>query len=64
MDLSHYETMDANILLGVINEKLRLECSDLEDLSLYFGISQQGLERKLNTIDYHYDETSNQFKSF
>lgn len=29
MDLSAYQRMDANILLGIVNEKLRLECADL-----------------------------------
>lgn len=32
MDLSAYLRMDATILLGIINEKLRLECDSLDEL--------------------------------
>lgn len=53
MDISTLQRLDANILLGIINEKLRLECDGLEEL----------LAVRLGQIGYHYDPLSNQFKA-
>ncbi|RJG47937.1 DUF4250 domain-containing protein [Motilimonas pumila] len=64
MDLSRFETMDSNILLGIVNEKLRLECDSLDDLAGYFDIPKEGLEQKLEHIGFQYDFISNQFKQF
>jgi hypothetical protein len=36
MDISTLQRLDANILLGIINEKLRLECDGLEELLAYY----------------------------
>lgn len=64
MDLSNFEQMDTAILLGIVNEKLRLECTDLYDLSACYDMPTEALANKLDTLGYHYDTKTNQFKSF
>ncbi|MFO6423802.1 DUF4250 domain-containing protein [Motilimonas sp. KMU-193] len=63
MDLSRFHSMDSHILLSIVNEQLRIECEDLEDLVGQFDIPREGLEDKLLTIGYQYDFLTNQFKS-
>ncbi len=63
MDVSTLQRLDANILLGIINEKLRLECHGLEELLAYYDMSESQLATRLQQIGYHYDPLSNQFKA-
>ncbi len=63
MDISTLQRLDANILLGIINEKLRLECDGLEELLAYYDMSEEQLAGRLDQIGYHYDRLSNQFKA-
>ncbi|ANB69339.1 DUF4250 domain-containing protein [Aeromonas veronii] len=63
MDISTLQCLDANILLGIINEKLRLECDGLEELLAYYDMSEEQLAGRLDQIGYHYDPLSNQFKA-
>jgi len=63
MDLSAYLRMDANILLGIVNEKLRLECDNLEELLSMYNMGRSELSHKLEEIGYHYDPLTNQFKA-
>ena len=63
MDISTLQSLDANILLGIINEKLRLECDGLEELLAYYDMSEEQLAGRLDQIGYHYDPLSNQFKA-
>ncbi|MEV3827686.1 DUF4250 domain-containing protein [Aeromonas allosaccharophila] len=63
MDISTLQRLDANILLGIINEKLRLECDGLEELLAYYDMSEEQLAGRLDQIGYHYDLLSNQFKA-
>ena len=63
MDLSAYQRMDANILLGIVNEKLRLECADLGELLLRYDMSQDALNQKMTTNGYQNDEMNNQLKA-
>ncbi|SIQ07022.1 DUF4250 domain-containing protein [Aeromonas veronii] len=63
MDISTLQRLDANILLGIINEKLRLECDGLEELLAYYDMSAELLAGRLDQIGYHYDPLSNQFKA-
>lgn len=62
MDISTLQRLDANILLGIINEKLRLECDGLDELLAYYDMSEAQLTGRLDQIGYHYDPLSNQFK--
>ena len=63
MDISTLQRLDAKILLGIINEKLRLECDGLEELLAYYDMSEEQLVGRLDQIGYHYDPLSNQFKA-
>lgn len=63
MDISTLQRLDANILLGIINEKLRLECDGLEELLAYYDMSEEQLAGRLDQIGYQYDPLSNQFKA-
>jgi hypothetical protein len=63
MDLSSYLRMDSNILLGIINEKLRLECDSLDELLAVFDFDRQQLSKKMGEIGYHYDPVCNQFRA-
>ena len=63
MDERTLQRLDANILLGIINEKLRLECDGLEELLAYYDMTEDQLATRLQQIGYHYDPMSNQFKA-
>ena len=63
MDLSSYLRMDANILLGFVNEKLRLECESLDELLSMFNFDRQQLAQRMAEIGYHYDPVCNQFRA-
>lgn len=62
MDKDKFITMDPNILLSMINMKLRDFYSSLDDLCDDMGIIKSELEEKLESIDYKYDKERNQFK--
>ncbi|MFR9720443.1 DUF4250 domain-containing protein [Aeromonas diversa] len=62
MDASQLRHLDANILLGIVNEKLRLECDSLEELLSYYGMNEEMLSGRLQEIGYRYDPASNQFR--
>ncbi|WP_394135085.1 DUF4250 domain-containing protein [Aliivibrio fischeri] len=64
MDLSNAHGLESGILLGIINEKLRLECHSLEELSSMYELDTQGVQDKLSSLGYRYDPLTNQFKSF
>ena len=52
---------DPVILLSYINTKLRDHYTSLEDLCKSLGADPRPLEEKLASIDYTYDEGTNQF---
>jgi len=54
--------MDANILLSLVNTKLRNNYVSLESFCEEEGLSLKDLTEKLLSIDYQYDEKQNQFK--
>ncbi len=64
MDLSNMTHMDSNILLGIVNEKLRLECESFEDLIRMYDMDVESLVGKLDLLGYQYDPLTNQFKSY
>lgn len=64
MDLSNVQDLDSTILLGIVNEKLRLECSSFDDLISMYEMDVESLIGKLDVIGYQYDPLSNQFKSY
>ncbi|MDR9826695.1 DUF4250 domain-containing protein [Vibrio sp. FNV 38] len=64
MDLSNISNFDSVILLGIVNEKLRLECDSFEELATTYEVDIEGLVGKMNVLGYQYDPLTNQFKSF
>lgn len=53
---------DPVMLLSFINLKLRDNYSSLDALCEDLDVSKDDIIGKLDTIDYEYDEESNQFK--
>ncbi len=62
MEIVHPERLGPHILLGIVNEKLRLGCNSLEQLSDDLGISKKEIEQRMNRIHFHYQSLNNQFK--
>lgn len=56
-----YLPSDPNILLSVINTKLRDEYSSLDDLCDSFDIEKDRLTEDLKSAGYKYNESLNQF---
>lgn len=54
--------MDPNILLSIINLKLRDYYSNLDSLCEDMDINKEILEKRLKEIEYIYDGDKNQFK--
>ena len=52
---------DPMILLSVINMKLRDSYSGLDELCEDMEVDRDMIEKKLEQIDYRYDEETNQF---
>ncbi len=53
---------DPNILLSIMNTKLRDQYVSLDILWYDIGITKEGIVRKLDSIGYSYNEIENQFK--
>ncbi|NVD06902.1 DUF4250 domain-containing protein [Vibrio sp. JPW-9-11-11] len=64
MDLSNAGSFDSIILLGIVNEKLRLECDSFEELVSMYEMDVEQVIGKLDTLGYSYDPLTNQFKSY
>lgn len=62
MDLSNVRNFDSVILLGIVNEKLRLECDSLDELISTYEMDIEHLVGKLDVLGYQYDPLTNQFK--
>lgn len=56
------KSMDAYILLSIMNTKLRDEYNSLELLCDDIDVDKELVESKLTSIDYAYDKSINQFK--
>ena len=57
------DTMDPNILISIINMKLRDYYSNLIVLCEDMELNKEIIQHKLNSIGYYYLETQNQFKA-
>ncbi|KAB0464678.1 MULTISPECIES: DUF4250 domain-containing protein [Vibrio] len=64
MDLSNVKSLDSIILLGIVNEKLRLECDSFEELISMYEMDTESVVGKLDMLGYQYDPLTNQFKSY
>ena len=56
-------TMDPNILLSIVNMKLRDQYSSLKDLCQAYDIDEYLLSHRLDILGYEYDCAENQFKA-
>ncbi len=63
MDLTNLDKIDSTILLGIVNEKLRIECHSFEDLVRQYEVDAEQLTSKLDMLGYQYDPLTHQFKS-
>lgn len=63
MNLSNYETMDPNLLIGLVNTALRNDCEDLDDLAKTHDINREMLEERLSSVGYRYLSEQNQFRA-
>lgn len=61
MEITKCMTMDANILLGIANDRLRHECQNLHSLAALWDVDEHKLEDKLAQISFHYEKALNQF---
>ncbi len=64
MDLSNVRNFDSVILLGIVNEKLRLECDSLDEFISTYEMDIEHLVGKLDVLGYQYDPLTNQFKAY
>lgn len=62
MDRESVLSMDPNILLSLVNMKLRDFYSNLEALCEDIGVTEEELMGKLSLIGYKYEKEQNQFK--
>jgi len=63
MDQRQVSRMDADILLGFVNTKLRDEFEDLTALVRFYDLDQEQLELKLLNLGYQYQVEHNQFQA-
>ncbi|EKQ55400.1 MULTISPECIES: DUF4250 domain-containing protein [unclassified Clostridium] len=54
--------IDPNILLSIVNMKLRDQYSSLNLLCDDLELSEEGIINRLKSIGYNYNEAENQFK--
>lgn len=57
LDLS----MNPNILVSIVNMKLRNDFSDIDDLCSFYDIDRKNLEDIMSKEDYFYCEDKKQF---
>ncbi|MCL9783930.1 DUF4250 domain-containing protein [Vibrio sp. S4M6] len=63
MNLANFETMDAIMLMSIVNMKLRDDFNgDLDKLTNFFDISRQALEKKLADAGFEYLTDVGQFR--
>ena len=53
--------MNPNILVSLVNMKLRNDFSDLDDLCSFYDVRKEDLEKALMKEDYFYCSDKNQF---
>lgn len=53
---------DPVMLLSFINTKLRDEFENLDELIEFYNVDFDSINKKLNSINYFYDQNENQFK--
>ncbi len=62
MNLSHFMTMEPNLLFSIVNMKLRDEFDSLDDLARFYEIDANALILKLKEAGFNYHISNNQFR--
>ncbi|MCD9528275.1 DUF4250 domain-containing protein [Photobacterium carnosum] len=62
MEINNLLGMDTHIVIGIVNERLRLECHSMVELASRYELSEAELSEKMAQQGYHYDPLNNQFK--
>lgn len=62
MEIQHPEKLQTEVLLGIVNEKLRLHCEDQAALFYDLDMVPAELESRLNQLGYEYDPACNQYR--
>lgn len=60
--LENYKKMDVNMLLSIVNMKLRNENQTLEDFCITYELDQSILTERLKNNGFVYDQSHTQFK--
>ena len=60
--LSNYQKMDINMLLSIVNMKLRNEKEMLEGFCIHYQLDKNLLLQRFKTHGLTYDKKQNQFK--
>ncbi|GAA0077507.1 DUF4250 domain-containing protein [Clostridium sp. CTA-5] len=63
MIIGDIKSMDSNILVSIINMKLRDEYNSLESLCYDLNLIQEDIINKCKSAGYKYIKEQNQFKS-
>ncbi len=61
MNIANFQRMDVNMLLSIVNMKLRDEFESLDDLCRYYDIEKGELEKKMVSGNYIYNKDKNFF---
>lgn len=61
MDWRTLNHLDPAIVVGIVNEKLRLECADVAELAAAYELDAEQLLLRLQRAGYHYEPRANQF---
>ena len=62
MNLSHFQSMDPNLLPGLVNTALRNDFESLEDLAKTHDLDWEALLRRIHEIGYEYRDDINQIR--
>jgi hypothetical protein len=63
MEIKNLLNMDGEIVFGIINERLRVECTSLDKLVNRYDLDEPALSAKMKALGYHYDAITNQYKA-
>ncbi|MCL1139257.1 DUF4250 domain-containing protein [Shewanella pneumatophori] len=63
MNIDKLDTLSAEVLVGIANEHLRLNCKDQQALFYDLDIDSKLLEQKLAASGFEYDPICNQYKN-
>lgn len=62
MNLHRFETLDPQLLPGLVNTALRNDCEDLEDLVRTHDLDKDSFLRRMDELGYRYSTATHQFR--